>query len=72
MVTGGTLAIRITTFSTVYIDQNKFRGGDMQTPSLTITYLEAADNGIYRCHVTNAKGEGYSDSQLLTGDIIYF
>ncbi|CAC5368831.1 unnamed protein product [Mytilus coruscus] len=56
-------------FKTIHINQNKFSGGDLQTPSMTISDLEAADNGIYRCNVKNAKGEGYSDSQLLTGDL---
>ncbi|CAC5425197.1 unnamed protein product [Mytilus coruscus] len=55
------------TFRTVPINETKFSGGDLQTPSLTISDLEATDNGIYRCNVNNAKGTGHSDSQLFIG-----
>ncbi|VDI15448.1 Hypothetical predicted protein, partial [Mytilus galloprovincialis] len=56
------------TLSPVPKNKSKFSGGDLQTPSLTISDLEAADNGIYRCHVNHAKGKGYSDSKLFIGD----
>jgi hypothetical protein len=42
--------------STIAIDNNKYFGGSVLSPTLTITNLDASDEASYRCSATNAVG----------------
>jgi hypothetical protein len=55
--------------STIAIDNNKYFGGSVLSPSLTITNLDASDEASYRCSATNAVGTGSSEIAVLTVDL---
>ncbi|OWF56211.1 Titin [Mizuhopecten yessoensis] len=55
----------------VVIDNNKYSGGDIGTPSLTISNAQSSDEGFYKCQATNVVGTGESSNTYLdvTGTI---
>ncbi|XP_033751408.1 hemicentin-1-like isoform X5 [Pecten maximus] len=55
-----------TVTSVLNIDNNKFTGGNIQTPSLTITNAGANDAASYTCKATNVVGSGSSNAAVLT------
>ena len=52
----------------ITVDGNKYVGGTLSNPSLTITNLAASDQGSYRCSVVNTVGQGDSSSVTLSVD----
>ncbi|XP_052103233.1 hemicentin-1-like [Mytilus californianus] len=52
----------------ITVDGNKYVGGSLSNPSLTITNLAASDQGSYRCSVVNSVGQGYSSSVTILVD----
>ena len=51
------------------IDGNKYQGGTLLSPSLTIYNLDRDDAASYRCEVTNSVGTGVSEYGTLTVDL---
>ncbi|XP_063420706.1 hemicentin-1-like [Mytilus trossulus] len=52
----------------ITVDGNKYVGGTLSNPSLTITNLASSDQGLYRCSVVNSVGQEYSSSVTLSVD----
>ncbi|CAC5398269.1 unnamed protein product [Mytilus coruscus] len=52
----------------ITVDGNKYVGGSLSNPSLTITNLAASDQGSYRCSAVNSVGQGDSSSVTLSVD----
>ncbi|CAG2194105.1 unnamed protein product [Mytilus edulis] len=52
----------------ITVDGDKYVGGSLSNPSLTITDLAASDEGSYRCSVVNSVGQEYSSSVTLSVD----
>ncbi|CAC5377794.1 HMCN [Mytilus coruscus] len=52
----------------ITVDGNKYVGGSLSNPSLTITNLAASDQGSYRCSVVNSVGQGDSSSVTILVD----
>ncbi|XP_069133871.1 basement membrane-specific heparan sulfate proteoglycan core protein-like [Argopecten irradians] len=54
-----------TVTSTLTIDNTKFTGGNIQTPSLTINNAGANDEAMYKCSATNVVGSATSNAATL-------
>ena len=52
--------------STIKIDNVKYFGGTVLSPTLIITNIDASDGASYRCSATNAVGTGNSENAVLT------
>jgi hypothetical protein len=48
----------------IVIDGNKYQGGNLNSPSLTIYNLDNSDEASYRCSASNIIGQG--DSAYIT------
>lgn len=46
-------------------NNNRYTGGTVQTPSLTISPVEEVDRGSYKCEATNAEGTASSSPVFL-------
>lgn len=46
-------------------NSNKYSGGSVNTPSLTISSAASADGGYYKCYASNSVGTGQSQSTFL-------
>ncbi|XP_052106699.1 hemicentin-1-like [Mytilus californianus] len=53
----------------ITVDGNKYEGGSLSNPDLTITNLGASDRASYKCSVVNALGQGDSSSVTLSVDL---
>lgn len=51
-------------------DNNKYSGGNLNTPSLTINNIASSDIGEYRCVATNLVGSTTSSQFISLGKII--
>lgn len=52
----------------ITVDGNKYVGGRLFNPNLTITNLAASDQDSYKCSVVNSLGRGNSSSVILSVD----
>ncbi|XP_069133957.1 serine-rich adhesin for platelets-like isoform X31 [Argopecten irradians] len=50
----------------ITIDNSKYSGATVSSPSITISNAEAADGGVYICFATNIVGTGQSSQTTLT------
>ncbi|CAC5377805.1 unnamed protein product [Mytilus coruscus] len=53
----------------ITVDGNKYVGGSLSNPDLTITNLGASDRASYKCSVVNSLGQGDSSSVTLSVDL---
>ena len=52
----------------IVVDGNKYQGGNLNSPSLTIYHLTKSDEGLYRCSAANIIGQGESNYITLNID----
>ncbi|XP_069115359.1 hemicentin-1-like isoform X2 [Argopecten irradians] len=52
--------------NTISIDNTKYGGSSVSSPSLVVYSASTSDNGIYKCFATNSVGTGQSSQATLT------
>ncbi|XP_063400008.1 inactive tyrosine-protein kinase 7-like [Mytilus trossulus] len=50
-----------------YKNKNKYSGGNLSTPNLTIKQVHSSDAADYRCNVANIFGTSYVESKVVIG-----
>ena len=53
--------------SNVANSTQKYSGGNLQNPTLTILNVAYSDAGIYKCKAYNSEGQCYATTELIVG-----
>ena len=56
-----------TTESYLPTSTQKYSGGNLQNPALTIINVSYSDAGIYKCEAHNSEGQSYATTDLIVG-----